>query len=229
MRGTSRLRRAGRATAGSSTMSSAAPTPGAAANWSRPSSAVLQLPAGAPDDRPRRGAGHRHPQRRFPAPAGVLHRALPPDRPSPARPPLRRPPGVPAGQPAMVLTLPRGRPFHPQDGRNRSRTVHVVDYHHVIHALRRKPNALLNLAYRDQLFPRDAYRRTWDQAGGGPASKDQPAGSWSGCWRWPMNAACETDLACRAGPADRGGCLARSRCPGKPLCPRAWPASRASP
>ena len=44
----------------------------------------------------------------------------------------------------------------------RSRTVHVVDYRHVIHALRRKPHALLNLVYRDQLFPRAAFRNTWD-------------------------------------------------------------------
>ncbi len=35
---------------------------------------------------------------------------------------------------------------------------HVLDYRHVIHALRRKPMALLNLVYRDQLFPREAYR-----------------------------------------------------------------------
>ena len=27
---------------------------------------------------------------------------------------------------------------------------------------RRKPMALLNLVYRDQLFPREAYRRTFD-------------------------------------------------------------------
>ena len=40
---------------------------------------------------------------------------------------------------------------------------HVVDYRHVIHALRRKPMALLNLVYRDQLFPRDAYRLTFDR------------------------------------------------------------------
>ncbi len=33
---------------------------------------------------------------------------------------------------------------------------HVVDYHHVIHAPRKKPMALLNLVYRDQLFPRRA-------------------------------------------------------------------------
>ena len=30
---------------------------------------------------------------------------------------------------------------------------HVVDYCRVIHALWRKPTALLNLVYRDQLFP----------------------------------------------------------------------------
>ena len=57
-----------------------------------------------------------------------------------------------------VLTLPRGRP--PVPGRN----VHgyVVNYRHIIHSLRRKPQALLNLVYRDQLFPRTAYRRTWE-------------------------------------------------------------------
>lgn len=47
----------------------------------------------------------------------------------------------------LAATLPRGRP--PRGWANRSRTVHVVDYHHVIHALRRKPGALLNLVYRD--------------------------------------------------------------------------------
>jgi hypothetical protein len=59
-----------------------------------------------------------------------------------------------------VLTLPRGRA--PQGRAMRGRTVHVVDYRHVIHALRRKPHALLNLVYRDQLFPRAAFRNTWD-------------------------------------------------------------------
>ena len=37
-----------------------------------------------------------------------------------------------------------------------------VDYRHIIHALRRKPMALLNLVYREQLFPREAYRHAWD-------------------------------------------------------------------
>jgi transposase InsO family protein len=40
---------------------------------------------------------------------------------------------------------------------------HVVDYRHVIHSLRRKPMALLKLVYRDQLFPRDAYRRAFER------------------------------------------------------------------
>lgn len=55
-----------------------------------------------------------------------------------------------------LMTLPRGRP-HPSGKHG-----HVVNYRHVIHSLRRKPMALLNLVYRDQLFPRDAYRRTFD-------------------------------------------------------------------
>ena len=61
----------------------------------------------------------------------------------------------------IVLTLPRGRPFQGRGAPHR--TLHVVDYRHVIHALRRKPGALLNLVYCDQLFPRGAYRRTWDR------------------------------------------------------------------
>ena len=56
-----------------------------------------------------------------------------------------------------LMTLARGRPA--RNGKHG----HVVDYRHVIHALRRKPMALLNLVYRDQLFPREAYRLTFDR------------------------------------------------------------------
>ena len=55
-----------------------------------------------------------------------------------------------------MLTLPRGRQPSPDKGG------HVVDYRHVIHALRRKPMALLNLVYRDQLFPRPAFARAFE-------------------------------------------------------------------
>jgi hypothetical protein len=59
----------------------------------------------------------------------------------------------------LVLTLPRGqRP----SGAMSNRSSYVIDYRHIIHALRRKPMALLNLVYRDQLFPRTAYRRAWE-------------------------------------------------------------------
>ena len=56
----------------------------------------------------------------------------------------------------QLMTLPRGRAH--ADGRHDQ----VVNYHHVIHALRRKPMALLNLVYRDKLFPRPAYRRAFE-------------------------------------------------------------------
>ena len=56
----------------------------------------------------------------------------------------------------LVVTLRRGRAS--ASGKHD----HVVNYRHVIHSLRRKPMALLNLVYRDQLFPREAYRRAFD-------------------------------------------------------------------
>lgn len=56
-----------------------------------------------------------------------------------------------------VLTLARGRADHATGKHG-----HVIDYRHVIHSLRRKPGALRNLVYRDQLFPRPAYARAFD-------------------------------------------------------------------
>jgi hypothetical protein len=56
-----------------------------------------------------------------------------------------------------IITLRRGRP--PRDSNKHG---HVVDYRHIIHALRKKPMALLNLVYRDQLFPRPAYKRAFE-------------------------------------------------------------------
>jgi hypothetical protein len=55
-----------------------------------------------------------------------------------------------------MMTLRRGRPVSDSKGG------HVVDYHHVIHALRKKPMALNNLVYRDELFPRPAYARAFE-------------------------------------------------------------------
>jgi hypothetical protein len=55
-----------------------------------------------------------------------------------------------------IVTLRRGRAL--PNGKHG----HVIDYRHVIHSLRRKPMALLNLVYRDQLFPRRAYALAFD-------------------------------------------------------------------
>jgi transposase InsO family protein len=56
-----------------------------------------------------------------------------------------------------ILTLRRG---HTPQGSDKYG--YVVDYRHVIHSLRRKPMALLNLVYRDHLFPRQAYARAFE-------------------------------------------------------------------
>lgn len=52
----------------------------------------------------------------------------------------------------FLQRLPRGRAA-PSGSHG-----HVVNYRHVIHSLRRKPMALMGLVYRDQLFPRRAFR-----------------------------------------------------------------------
>jgi hypothetical protein len=58
---------------------------------------------------------------------------------------------------APVLSLARGV-RSPINGRGR-----VIDYRHFIEALKRKPQAFKGLVFRDALFPREAYRRMWEQ------------------------------------------------------------------
>lgn len=53
---------------------------------------------------------------------------------------------------ALVLSTPRGS----RAGNNRR----SLDYRHFIDGLKRKPQAFKALAFRDQLFPCEAYRRT---------------------------------------------------------------------
>jgi hypothetical protein len=100
-----------------------------------------------------------------------------------------------------LMTLPRGR------AASNGKHGHVVDYRHVIHSLRRKPMALLGMVYRDQLFPRDAYKRAFDRL----------------LERLPERTACRTmvdllalahDRACEAELADvLAGDLAEGRLP----------------
>jgi hypothetical protein len=55
-----------------------------------------------------------------------------------------------------ILTLPRGRAV------SKTRRGHVVDYRHVLPSLKRKPQALVNLTYREALFPSDVWCRTFE-------------------------------------------------------------------
>ncbi|APO74761.1 IS21 family insertion sequence transposase protein (plasmid) [Rhizobium etli 8C-3] len=55
-----------------------------------------------------------------------------------------------------LMSLRRGR------GHASGKHDQVVDYRHVIHSLRKKPMALLQLVYRDKLFPRQEYRRAFE-------------------------------------------------------------------
>jgi hypothetical protein len=87
-----------------------------------------------------------------------------------------------------LMTLRRGRP-HPSGKHG-----HVVDYRHVIHALRRKPMALLNLVYRDQLFPRRAYHRAFEALLTGDSEK-RACRTMVGLLALAHDRACEAELA----------------------------------
>jgi hypothetical protein len=89
----------------------------------------------------------------------------------------------------QLLTLRRGRP--PQGS---SKRAHVVDYRHVIHALRKKPMALLNLVYRDQLFPRRAYARAFDALLANEGEK-RACRTMVGLLALAHDRACEAELA----------------------------------
>ena len=89
----------------------------------------------------------------------------------------------------QLLTLRRGRP--PQGNGKHG---HVVDYHHVIHALRKKPMALVNLVYRDQLFPRRAYARAFEALLARESEK-QACRTMVGLLALAHDRACEAELA----------------------------------
>src|SRR3954471_8581069 len=87
-----------------------------------------------------------------------------------------------------LMTLRRGRPH------SSGKHGHVVDYRHVIHALRRKPMALLNLVYREQLFPRPAYQRAFEALLASDSEK-QACRTVVGLLALAHDRACEAELA----------------------------------
>ena len=101
----------------------------------------------------------------------------------------------------QLLSLRRGRPPHRSGKRG-----HVVDYHHVIHALRKKPMALLNLVYRDQLFPRRTYARAFE-ALLAKESEKQACRTMVGLLALAHDRACEAELAHAIDADLYAGCL----------------------
>lgn len=87
-----------------------------------------------------------------------------------------------------IVTLRRGR------AQSNGKHGHVIDYRHVIHSLRRKPMALLNLVYRDQIFPRRAYARAFDALLAGLGER-QACRAMVGLLALAHERACEAELA----------------------------------
>ena len=86
------------------------------------------------------------------------------------------------------MTLRRGR------AQANGKHGHVVEYRHVIHALQRKPMALLHLVYRDQLFPRRAFARA-SEALLAKQTDRQTCRSMAGLLALARERACEAELA----------------------------------
>ncbi len=89
----------------------------------------------------------------------------------------------------FVLSMPRGRRV------KGAAAVHVVDYHHVIAALRAKPGALANLAYRDALWPRTAFRRAWEALTAAGTTRGEAARTMVGLLALAHDRGVEADLA----------------------------------
>ena len=89
--------------------------------------------------------------------------------------------------PSAVVTLLRRRADRPHRG-------HAIDYRHVIGTLRRKPQALRNLIYRDELFPSAAYARAWQALDAGLPAR-QACRVMVGLLELAATGACEAALA----------------------------------
>jgi hypothetical protein len=85
-----------------------------------------------------------------------------------------------------VLTLPRARP-----GQRR-----VIDYRHLLPALKRKPGAFARWRLREAMFPRSEYRRAWERLAS-ELPERQACRAMVSLLDLAMRAACEAALAQR--------------------------------
>jgi hypothetical protein len=70
----------------------------------------------------------------------------------------------------------------------------VVDYRHLIHALVRKPQAFRHSVFREDLFPRTAFRRAWEQLDAGLEPR-KACRVYVGLLHLAATHACEAQLA----------------------------------
>lgn len=87
-----------------------------------------------------------------------------------------------------VMEAPRGRVAA---GQQRGK---VIDYRHLLPALRRKPGAFARWVLRDEMFPRDEYRRTWERLQDA-LSERLACKTMVGLLDLAARGACEADLA----------------------------------
>ena len=88
-----------------------------------------------------------------------------------------------------ILGLPRGRARRDRAG------VHVVGTATSSTRLKKKPMALLNLVYRDTLFPREPYRRCFERALERLTQRDGLPAAPSPSWRSPTRRTASAELA----------------------------------
>ncbi len=121
---------------------------------------------------------------------------------------------------SFVLTLPRARVTRQGPYR------YVFSYHHVIHSLRQKPVALTGLTYRDQLFPRQAFRGLFDRMLEQTSDKQACRMIVDLLWHWPTTVAVAVAVAVAVKlnwrPGSRKTCV-RNKYPISQLYMRACP------
>lgn len=112
-----------------------------------------------------------------------------------------------------VVTHPRQR------GRRDGARVHCVNYRHVIHALRRKPQALAGSVYRDGLFPRTEYAEAWSALSAALPRKDACRRMVDLLWL-AHDEGCEAELAALIAETRAQGELPEARILKQRLVPR---------
>lgn len=113
----------------------------------------------------------------------------------------------------QVVTHPRQR------GRRDGARVHCVNYRHVIHALRRKPQALAGSVYRDGLFPRTEYAEAWSALSATLPRKDACRRMVDLLWL-AHDEGCEAELAALIAETRAQGELPEARILKQRLVPR---------